>query len=506
MASFYQKNKTLILAIIIIGAIVGNLIIGSQTWLSGLFGGSTTFDEEDHKSLTGSATVNLFRGALPTIPGSLETTVLQDASFLALHSLPVLKTIKPERVTIEEGALASFGEVLVKNSGIGNSLTITWQEPLAESLASIRLYRSTSFGTLGNVVADLEPSQRSFKDTDVRTGSTYYYTLRGVDTNGLEATELFQHPGRAFDIVPPESPTNVRIEAKGERSVQVSWDEPNVDDYDFSRVYRSTLPGQLGKLVGELIRESTFTDTTNVPGVTYYYTVTAVDTSLNESPRDTAPSLARKILELTGILAKGDILLLITTITAEGADTGNAIELSWTNPNDSSFDHVRIYRSETFNTVGTLIVDLPPGANSYTDTNVARDTTYYYTLRTVDVEGRESDNTIQYVAVARDVTGPAVPTNIRVAQSIPSRVDVTWGRPGDTDLAFYRVYRSTTKDAPGHLVADNVISEQWTDADIEDNRVYYYVVTSVDLSGNESEKPLSASILGGRIPFAPITE
>jgi len=98
-----------------------------------------------------------------------------------------------------------------------------------------------------------------------------------------------------------------------------------------------------------------------------------------------------------------------------------------------------------------------------------------------------------------------VPENITVIQTIPSLVDITWDRPNDLDFAHYRIYRSTDRDTYGALVADNVLDESWTDKDIEDNRTYFYIVTSVDGSGNESAKPISTGVRGGRVPFIPVS-
>ena len=414
----------------------------------------------------------------------------------------MLENVKPEEVIIEDDLLSSFGKIEVSNTGIGNTLIVTWEDPAIENLFAIKLYRSSIFGSLGTIVTEVTPEQRSFKDTNVVTGETYFYTLRGVDSNKNEAVQIFQYPGKAIDVMPPESPKNIVVKPSAS-SVEITWEDPVSNDYDFSRVYRSTLPGQLGKLIADSVKAGQFTDSSTIPGVTYYYTVTAVDTALNESPRNTSPSLTRRLSENTGVLAKGDILLLLTNISVENIGTGNAITLAWENPTDTSFNSVRLYRSTTFNESGVLLADLPAGQNTYTDLSVNRDTVYFYTLRTVDTEERESSNTIQYVAAARDAIGPAIPENVTVEQLLPSIVNVSWERPDDVDLAYYRIYRSTNKDIHGHLVADELTTEAWIDTDISDNRVYYYTVTSVDTSNNESTKPISSGVIGGRIPFLP---
>ena len=502
MASFYQQYKTPILIVIIIVALGGNFVVASRTWLKGFSIGNNPINLLGNNlgSLVGISGGDF--SILPNIPKSLETTVLQDAIFLTLNSLPVLDTIKPKSIIIEDDTLSSFGKVRITNSGVGNTLLVTWEEPAAEELSAIKIYRSNVFGSLGSLITQATPEQRSFRDDNVVTGETYFYTLRGVDVNRNEADQIFQYPGKVIDVLPPPSPFNITV-LPSASSVRVSWEEPVSNDYNFSRVYRSTLPGQLGKLIADSVRSGEFTDTTIISGVTYYYTVTSVDTSLNESPRETSPSLMKRFIEKTGVLAKGDILLLITNIEVKNAGTGNAITLSWSNPSDISFSSVRLYRSTSFNEPGVLLADLPSEKNTYTDLSVTRDTVYYYTLRTVDVDGRESDNIIQYVSAARDTIGPQIPLDIKVEQTIPTLVNISWERPTDADLAYYRVYRSTDKETSGHLVANEITEEVWTDTDISDNRVYYYVVTSVDASNNESAKPISFSVIGGRIPFTP---
>ena len=71
-----------------------------------------------------------------------------------------------------------------------------------------------------------------------------------------------------------------------------------------------------------------------------------------------------------------------------------SIQISWTNPTDSDFSHINIYRSTVSGQLGSLIytnITNPPK----TDTELNAYTTYYYTLRSVDTSGNESQNTDQ---------------------------------------------------------------------------------------------------------------
>jgi len=84
-----------------------------------------------------------------------------------------------------------------------------------------------------------------------------------------------------------------------------------------------------------------------------------------------------------------------SNITVFNTGTGGKLNLSWTNPKDIDFDHLRIYRSTAPGLLGDLIFDKVSGT-AITDNTVSDGQTYYYTLRAVDFEGNESTNKEQY--------------------------------------------------------------------------------------------------------------
>jgi len=74
----------------------------------------------------------------------------------------------------------------------------------------------------------------------------------------------------------------------------LSWAASTATNLAGYNVYRSTASNGTGytKLNIALLTVTTFTDGTSQPGVTYYYAVTAVDTSGNESSYSTPPAAA----------------------------------------------------------------------------------------------------------------------------------------------------------------------------------------------------------------------
>ncbi|MBU8870179.1 MAG: T9SS type A sorting domain-containing protein [Gemmatimonadales bacterium] len=102
-----------------------------------------------------------------------------------------------------------------------------------------------------------------------------------------------------------------------------------------------------------------------------------------------------------------------------------------------------------------------------------------------------------------DSVAPGVPTSITAGYQA-SGVALDWDDAPETDVEFYHVYRDVDPGfvpSAGNLLAE-VSASAWTDP-TADPWAYYYKITAVDFSGNESEdgSPTSVSgIQGGDVP------
>jgi len=84
------------------------------------------------------------------------------------------------------------------------------------------------------------------------------------------------------DIFPPAAPTGLTA-AAGDATVSLDWDNDNDPDFDSYNVYRSTTWDNYVKLNVSPVTDSSYTDNTVINETAYFYVVTAVDTSDNES-------------------------------------------------------------------------------------------------------------------------------------------------------------------------------------------------------------------------------
>jgi len=66
-------------------------------------------------------------------------------------------------------------------------------------------------------------------------------------------------------------------------------------------------------------------------------------------------------------------------------------------------------------------------------------------------------------------------------------VDLSWSISPETDVAGYRVYRSESEGARGDTLSELLPTPAYRDASVQPGRRYWYSVTAVDRSGNESD-------------------
>jgi len=133
----------------------------------------------------------------------------------------------------------------------------------------------------------------------------------------------------------------------------------------------------------------------------------------------------------------------------------------------------------------------PVTATTYRDSSAVNGLTYYYIVRAVDGPSphvQESPDSGEASATPRDLTPPARPRGLTVVAGV-DRVFLTWNENREADLAGYRVYRSTRSGHGYEPLTEKPLNRTtFSDEKVRSGSVYYYVVTAVDQSGNESAR------------------
>ncbi len=89
-------------------------------------------------------------------------------------------------------------------------------------------------------------------------------------------------------------------------------------------------------------------------------------------------------------------------------------------------------------------------------------------------------------------TAPSAPSSL-TANGGSGVVTLDWDDNPEADLAGYNIYRSSIAGGPFGLLAAQLSTSAFIDADVVSGNTYYYIVTAVSASGTESDPSDEAS-------------
>ena len=131
----------------------------------------------------------------------------------------------------------------------------------------------------------------------------------------------------------------------------------------------------------------------------------------------------------------------------------------------------------------------------YRDGDVQEDKTYVYSVRSLTQTPRkplESADSNLAVTTLHDVFPPNAPTGL-IATPVPAEdnlgahIDLSWAINPETDLTGYNVYRSEKAGVSGTRLNPQLLpTPAFRDMNAVPGQSYYYTVTAVDRTGNES--------------------
>ena len=121
---------------------------------------------------------------------------------------------------------------------------------------------------------------------------------------------------------------------------------------------------------------------------------------------------------------------------------------------------------------------------------------YRYFLRAAATDSpplSESDNSEVIEILAKDTFPPSTPSGL-VSIAAENFISLSWDANLEEDLAGYRVWRKMEGEEEYILLTPQPNPENtFNDTTVEKNRRYYYAITALDKSGNESPKSESVS-------------
>ena len=239
-------------------------------------------------------------------------------------------------------------------ANINGGVEIKWNTlKYADGYRVYRKTKNTGWTRIGNT------EDNTFKDTNVKSGTAYTYTVRCVDEDGNFAS--YFNNGKSVTFV--KTPTINKIENTATGS-KISWGKcSGASKY---RVYY--LKNKSWKALGTTASTS-YTHNKPVNGTTYTYTVRCLDS---------------KGKFVSGYDKNGTRNTFIAPpAISKVSKAGNGNLVKWKSvPKAAGY---RLYR-KTVNTSWSRLADVTEGT-SYTDTTAKKGNVYSYTLRCLDKNG-----------------------------------------------------------------------------------------------------------------------
>jgi chitodextrinase len=359
----------------------------------------------------------------------------------------------------------SVPDNIQKTGSTVTSVSLSWDASTDDvGVAGYHVYRD------GNLVGS--PGGTSFTDTGLTVSSSYTYTISAFDAAGNESAQSAPFStSSSDDTTPPSTPTNVHTTTVLDGSISLAWtastDDVGVTGY---KIYRD------GNLVGTSTTTS-YTDNSLNPSTNYSYTIKAYDAANNVSPASAV---------LNTQTAYDTTPPSTPTNLVDSGKTDTSITLGW----DFSTDNIGVTGYDIFRD-GTLITSTT--GTGYTDSGLAVDTSYTYTVRAHDGSGNDSDQSSPLITrTLPDQVPPTAPTNLASPSQTTTSIDLTWNAAtDDVGVVSYNIYR-------GGVFIANVNGTSYTDSGLTYNTAYSYTVTALDNAGNES--PVSTALAQNTLP------
>ena len=379
---------------------------------------------------------------------------------------------------------------LTASAGDGQ-VDLDWADNAACDLAEYRVYRGTVSGGPYSQVASTLGS--SHADSGLTNGVTYFYVVTAADAGGREGAQAAEVSAMPNGTPPPdfEPPVLSGIQAVDitDHSARIVWTTDEPAD--------STVEHGLDAGYGQSTFDSVLVVSHSVsleglaPATAYHFRVSSADSTGNASTSadgtfTTAPDSTPPAPPAGLSATAGD---------------GQAA-LDWADNAESDLAGYLVYRSNVSG--GPYSLTASPLASAHTDLGLTNGETYYYVVTAVDVEGNESAGSTEASATPADPVPPGPPVGL-AASAGDDAVTLDWADGVEPDLAGYNVYRSTTSGSGFLLLNGTVLpASAYIDASVLPGGSYFYRLTAVDLSGNESSpsSEVSAGTPGFHLTFS----
>jgi fibronectin type 3 domain-containing protein len=359
-------------------------------------------------------------------------------------------------------------------AGATQSVTLSWDRSQSPDVAGYNVYYGSQSGNYTTVISVGNATDAQL--SGLLEGATYYFAVTAYGDSGPESELSNEVSYTIPGIAPPSSITSIQ-ESLSQGSVMLTWAASLSAGVVGYNVYYGT---QSGYYTGEISVAGTNAAVIDgiQEGVTYFFVVTAYDSSAQESFYSSERSYA-----LPSIRPPGSI------VSIQPQFASNAVTLTWDPSPSSGVAGYNVYYGPYDGYYPNEVS--VAGTNQAAISGLMDGVTYYFVVRAYDGAGQESDPSSQASYAVPPLGPPGSITSIQ-PQLSPNVVTLTWDPSPSSDVTGYNVYYGPYAGYYPYEVSVTG-TNQATISGLLDGGTYYFVVRSYGGSGEESDPSGQAS-------------
>lgn len=367
----------------------------------------------------------------------------------------------------------------VMSEAYQNGMRISWNMNTELDVKGYNVYRATSlqgtFKKINKMLISVDTPY--YMDSTIVEKKQFFYAIRALDKAGNIGKQSNPNSTYFADNFPPDAPTNLTYKIV-DNKVHLSWNNASAKDIHGYNIYKSErATGMKSRITLTLFKGNKYIDAGEGDkgfgyGAKFYYSVTAQDSSRNESN------------SLNIIVYVPDVEAPLPPVNFNVSSKGDYLFVDCGMSPSLDVATYTLYRAEG-DTKGAKISEFTTAPFQFVDTTITKGKSYIYSVSVIDTAGNVSKTSVKDSVVFTDFSPPPAPRNVK-AKLINGKVELKWVKSIDFDMAGYNVYHSDYPTGTFELLNKNIIIET-TYTDNSGSKKYYYRIKSIDTSGNESK-------------------
>lgn len=285
----------------------------------------------------------------------------------------------------------------------------------------------------------------------------------------------------------PAASSSLTATAVSSGQVNLAWTDNATNETGFL-VQRSVDQSAWIELANLPVNTLSYSDPTVGAGVTYYFKVTAYNSS------GSAPASNIAMVTTPAMPKPGS-----PTSLAASAVSNSQINLTWTDASTNE-DGFRVERSVDGTTFSAL-TNLAANAISFADTSLTSSTTYWYRIYAYNSGGSSSYSNTVSATTQVPTPVPAAPSTLALTVKSASSIALTWKDNSTTESGF-KIERSTDGVTFTQVTSVAVGIVAYTDSSLSPSKKYWYRVCAYNAGGN-STYTAAASATTQALPTPP---